>query len=606
MIEEGTLPGVVAPRPGRGLSSLRGSDGMVDLRRLKVLSVAVPAGFMIAVEWLWFTLERDPFLSVVGYVARGAGSLLPVAGFAALMFHFIDRAQRQVLRQNRQLSAANAVAAAVRGEGVVADIADAALRCMLGVSGAVEATIELTGAYAGAPDDAGTSRCRWDVTSDGFADPSGPSIEVPLSSSTAPVGRMTLRLPLGATERDSLAPHTLRSIGLQVGSAIQIAHLIEYMHQRKDEGHGFYDVLMRISNQNPLPDVLAAVVRHARELLQADESALCLQDEAVRLMSADSTSRNGHGPATGLSCLTSGGETHHLHTRTTDCPSRSSHDWAATLAVPVGSAGSPLGELWVGRRTGGEFGERARSFLEALSGLASIGIASARVRESESQQAILVERDRIAREMHDSLAQALGAAHLRLRVLDSRAEGGCTPRELSGELVLLADMCEEAYRDVREAILGLRESSRSDRGLLGNLQVYLEKYSQQSGIDSALCCSLDHPLELPPPTEVQVIRVIQEAMTNVRKHAAARSLTVRIDEDSHATTFTVEDDGCGFDPRSHRYEHDGFGMSTMRERIQTLGGSLTIDSAPGRGTRVIAMVPTGPVDRFAKVDGSHG
>jgi two-component system nitrate/nitrite sensor histidine kinase NarX len=88
-----------------------------------------------------------------------------------------------------------------------------------------------------------------------------------------------------------------------------------------------------------------------------------------------------------------------------------------------------------------------------------------------------------------------------------------------------------------------------------------------------------------------VIRVIQEALTNVRKHSGAQSATVHVSESDSMTTFVVEDDGHGFDPGGSVSDRDGFGLFTMRERMALLNGSLTVDSAPGRGTRVIVNVP---------------
>jgi len=89
-----------------------------------------------------------------------------------------------------------------------------------------------------------------------------------------------------------------------------------------------------------------------------------------------------------------------------------------------------------------------------------------------------------------------------------------------------------------------------------------------------------------------VIRVIQEALTNVRKHSGAKSAVVRISESGAMTTFVVEDDGHGFDQGGSLFgDRDGYGLFTMRDRMGLLNGSLTIDSAPGRGTRVIADVP---------------
>jgi signal transduction histidine kinase len=155
----------------------------------------------------------------------------------------------------------------------------------------------------------------------------------------------------------------------------------------------------------------------------------------------------------------------------------------------------------------------------------------------------------------------------------------------------LADLAEEAYRDVREAILGLRESSRVDRGFIDSLHAYLDKFSHQSGVRVTLETALDRELALSPRAEVQVIRVIQEALTNVRKHSGASAAVVRITDANGGTTIVVEDNGHGFDLTSALLGRDGFGLHTMRERVELIGGTLTIDSSPGRGTRVIALMP---------------
>ncbi len=171
-----------------------------------------------------------------------------------------------------------------------------------------------------------------------------------------------------------------------------------------------------------------------------------------------------------------------------------------------------------------------------------------------------------------------------------RPEVGGSPR-VAKELEDLAELTEEAYRDVREAILGLRESSRVDRGLVESLRAYLEKYSHQSGVKATLESTLGGEPALQPRTEVQVIRVIQEALTNVRKHSGAGSAVVRLSERDDAVRIVVEDDGRGFDLTGTLFGRDGYGLHTMRERMELIGGTLTIDSTPGSGTRVIATIP---------------
>jgi signal transduction histidine kinase len=164
--------------------------------------------------------------------------------------------------------------------------------------------------------------------------------------------------------------------------------------------------------------------------------------------------------------------------------------------------------------------------------------------------------------------------------------------EARAGLAELAGLCHEAYRDVREAILGLRESS-SGRTLLESLAAYVDKFSRVSGIVTTL--ETDQPdLALGPRCEVQVIRVIQEALTNVRKHSGATTAVVRVSAGPQSTSFVVEDDGDGFDPAAHRADAGGFGLHTMRERTELVNGSLTVDSAPGQGTRVVVRLPSAP------------
>jgi len=573
-------------------------------RRLKVISVLMPVAFIVALEFVRYTVDgRDRRLDGFwgGYRLIFVGvTVVSIIAFGLVMFRFIDRAQRQVVRQNRELAATNAVSSAVQGEVGVDKIIDVALASVLTTSGAAEASVTIFSTEDRSPDAAGVTLRR--LADPGSAllvpnDPGGgdaPIIDFPLSTGTVTVGRMQLRLPVGAGAADRLASGTLQNIGHQLACAIQLAQLVADLQRRKHEGHAFYDVLLQISNQNAPPDVLSGVVAHARVLMGSDEAVLSLDENAWRSVQFAGTLGTAEGTASftdGSACITSEVGPHHkAHRPQVACPVRSSPDWLASLTVPIRGPIGMLGELWIGRRSAAPFTERDRAFLVTLSGLAAIAITSAQMREAGRQRAVLAERERIAREMHDSLAQVLGVTHLRLRALDAREEVASSP-EIAKELSELADINQEAYRDVREAILGLRDSSKTERGLEDNLRAYLAKYSQQCEIETSLDSDLDHELALSPRSEVQVIRVIQEALTNVRKHSGANSATVHVTESDAATTFVVEDDGHGFDPGGSLLDRDGYGSFTMLERMELLNGSLTIDSAPGRGTRVIACVP---------------
>jgi len=571
--------------------------GSIDLRRLKWIGVGLPIVFVVAIELFRFlVIETDP-LHRAEHVAISTITALAVVAFALLMFFLIERAQRHIVRQNRELAAVNAVSTAVQGELGVDQIIDAALNSVIETTGATEASVTIF-SPEGARD--GGSERRVVVGLHGSSHtPTGAEvphlIDIPLSTGTTIVGRMRLHLPEGAAEPDLLASATLTNIGHQLACSIQIGQLVADLQRRMLEGGGLNEILLQISNQTTLADTLSSVVRHGRDLLAADEAVMCLAPATTRAVPLDGERAGMMTLADGAVCISADADRFaNLSERPPRCPVRAAGEHRASLEVAIATPDGQLGDLWLGRVEDVPFNTREHSYLATLAELASIAITNARLRETEREGAILAERDRIAREMHDSLAQVLGVTHLRLRALGSRREIRDAPA-VAAELADLADLSEEAYRDVRESILGLRESSHPDRGFLESLGAYLEKFSRQSGVKATLETTFDHEPALPPRSEVQIIRVIQEALTNVRKHAGASSAIVRIANGGDLTTISIEDDGHGFDPTGTLLHRDGgFGLHTMRERMEIVGGTLSIDSATGRGTRVIARVPGVP------------
>lgn len=214
--------------------------------------------------------------------------------------------------------------------------------------------------------------------------------------------------------------------------------------------------------------------------------------------------------------------------------------------------------------------------------------------QAERHSAVLAERDRIAREMHDSLAQVQSLLHLRLCSLSSRADVADTPA-VRAEVEELAEICRESVRDTRESILGLREGSRPNQSLADGLERYLRTFSRTSGIQVRLE-QPDAPVELSAAQELQLSRVVQEALTNVRKHSGAQQVAVALEALPTGTRISITDDGHGFDPQAVAAAEQpgqlgGYGLHTMTERVAELGGELVIHSRPGAGTRVVADLP---------------
>jgi signal transduction histidine kinase len=154
----------------------------------------------------------------------------------------------------------------------------------------------------------------------------------------------------------------------------------------------------------------------------------------------------------------------------------------------------------------------------------------------------------------------------------------------------LATSARQAYGDVRESIVGLRTLPSAERSLGDVLREYLEIWSQQSGITASF--SFDDTLRLRPGVELQLVRIVQEALTNSRKHAKASAVTVDIRQINGYLIATITDNGVGFRADAlTRSRFPRFGLTTMRERAESIGGTLAIDAEPGRGTTVRFELP---------------
>jgi len=216
---------------------------------------------------------------------------------------------------------------------------------------------------------------------------------------------------------------------------------------------------------------------------------------------------------------------------------------------------------------------------------------TAEVEARNRELAILQERDRIAREMHDSLGQTLSYLGLRLMAMDQLFSAGHVEkaRKALGEM---EQAVHSAVADVRESILSLRTTRRPARSLIATLQDYLTLFADLTGLRTEMRVEGVGEPATPPLAQVQLLRVVQEALANVRKHARATQATIAVQVQDQVIEIVVEDDGQGFDLAQVLQERGPrFGLLTMRERAEEIGGTFQIDTAPGRGTRVRVQLP---------------
>ena len=218
--------------------------------------------------------------------------------------------------------------------------------------------------------------------------------------------------------------------------------------------------------------------------------------------------------------------------------------------------------------------------------------AQARLVEHERAVATLQERERLARELHDGVGQVLGYLSLQAQTARKRLKDG-DDEKADALLARLADVAQNAHVDVRESILALKAASSEDWSFLPTLDRYLQDYQNQYGIRTELSIADGVSEEsFEPNASVQLLRVIQEALTNARKHGAAGRVCIAVGQDGDQTCIAVTDDGCGFDlQRSEPDSGRHFGLVFMRERMARIEGSVTIESRQGAGTSVKLKVP---------------
>jgi len=259
--------------------------------------------------------------------------------------------------------------------------------------------------------------------------------------------------------------------------------------------------------------------------------------------------------------------------------------WKLVVTIPMIHGGRPLGALSAYFRSGQRPNEPTMTFLHAIAGLAASSAEIFRLVSASQHQVALEERQRLARELHDSVSQALYGIALGARSARNRLARD--PQRAVEPLDYVLSLAEAALADMRSLILELQPEALEREGLVGALAKRAEAIKGRYDIDMRT----DLPDEPPIPvgTKQDIYRIAQEALHNLVKHSHAKHASLRLRVDRDALTMEVADDGEGFDPSQSYPGH--FGLPSMRERAQSGGGELQIESRPGEGTTVRVRVP---------------
>jgi len=360
------------------------------------------------------------------------------------------------------------------------------------------------------------------------------------------------------------------------------------LESRNARAAALHRVSVAITSLADLDEILGATVTHARNLLGADIAALALTDRDGSLVL-----RATSGPADAfLMAVRDAVDVFDLVV-----PGLA----ASRLASPLQRGGETIGTLAVASAEGRSFSIDDVETLSSLAIQAAIAIENDRLQRGLRELAVIAERERIAREMHDGLAQVLGYVNTKSQAATELLAAG-RPADAQAQLDELAAAARSVYVDVREAIVALRTPIPPGMGLADALDDLGRRFAEAAKV--AVAVEADpaaRAVPIPPETQAQVYRIVQEALTNVRKHAAARRAWILMSAPAGRVVIVVGDDGRGLDAAAQgaspgEDDWPRYGRAAMAERAASVGGSVTWSPASGGGTEVRIEASVSPVE----------
>ena len=374
---------------------------------------------------------------------------------------------------------------------------------------------------------------------------------------------------------------------------------------RDDVFAAMSDVVLAIAGELRLDAVLDRLVHAARELAGARYAALGIPDEDGTEfdqflhagMSDDLVAELGPLPRTHgmLGAMLSDPRPFRTDDITTDPRFRGwwpdAHPrMRSFLGVPIVAKGDIIGAFYLTEKLDAPtFDERDEKVISVLAAHAAIAIENARLFEASRELSVIEERNRLARELHDAMAQNLFSLSLTAEAAAGSVRSD--PARAEAEIDRVRKLARETQGELRSIVFELRPPDLEVDGLVATVRKDLGVLSRAHGLRADL--RVDGTLEVDSAVEIELYRIVQEALNNAVRHAHAKSIAVDVDAGGGTVTITVRDDGVGFDPGARAIRERRLGLTSMRERAEGLGGKVVVDSAPGSGTTVRAEVPDG-------------
>ncbi len=375
------------------------------------------------------------------------------------------------------------------------------------------------------------------------------------------------------------------------------------LQEKRERLQALYDVSLLVAHGASLQELAQGFTRRVCTALRADAATLrwanAGNDQFVMLAAeglSDAMLRDEHCIQAGDCCCgqtTAIGGLRVIPIRA-DAPTRRQHceraGWATIVAVPIHAQERLIGELDLFFHAEVTLPETEHTMLETLTAHLASGMENLRLHALEREAAVAEERAFLARELHDSIAQSLAFLNIQAQLMRKAMADGQRER-MAAVLAEIELGLRESHGDVRELLVHFRTRTNAE-DIEHALQATLRKFEHQSGVPSTLTVH-DEGLPLAADVQVQALHIVQEALSNVRKHAHAGQVWVDVWKKPN-WRISVRDDGRGFEPSGADAAETHVGLRIMAERAQRLAASLALDSAPGRGTTVTLSLPPRP------------
>ncbi len=420
---------------------------------------------------------------------------------------------------------------------------------------------------------------------------------VPVKARGKVFGNIYLTEKQGAEEFDEPDEHALEILASQAGLAIENAALYEEARTGERRLDAVREVSTRILEGGTPEEVLGLVADRARELVGAALATIATPggDGELELAAVSGERREEllgrrfpvEGSISGTVMRT--GEPVALGDAGSEGDTRqpvfSLSGIGPCLFVPLLASGSPSGTLLVANPTGGRpFTPEDMEVVQTFAGQASVAIEYGRARRDLERLAVLEDRERIAKELHDGVIQSLFAVGMGLQGAAALSKDPEIERRVDGAVGEI----DRVIRDLRSYIFGLRPGILADRRLDQALHELTADFEAKTGVVTVAQVDPEVAARLSSRAS-DMVQLVREALSNVGRHAGAATCRVSLVAEGSMAVLEIDDDGRGFDPAKR--PGTGQGMGNLRERARSLGGDIRVDSESGQGTTVRAMLP---------------